>query len=440
MVRLAWEYRTAVGWKEARVVRDDTRALLFSGCICLQMEDDMVSRGDSGYEIKCRIVKGCYDVMPVIYKISLNVIRVVQKNTLCCYETAEFTREAHRVEMRSYLGLTGELRVMRLCQDAGDTDLWGKEAGTEEVRRAGNADIWGKEVRDAEAQGVDIRNREQRKKEAWNKALWQDITEECRIDSPITAVGQRRCVYFPGEGTVKIICTVPGAMSEYFPCTVSGVAAQRFLLPWDNVMRGRMELMLAEREGSGLYRICRLLKEPEEVCSEYAWHWSEENEIVLGDGRHGEIPPAGKELLPSFLALWEGSRGNISIGSIKRWENPELFPKVKFTNLLTGSGGEDRLSPQEQFRELIMCRDRFTEENRMVTEADIQALVKKTPGLMIERAEAEWRNGTVVVTAYPVKPLNDERCVENYRVCIQKHLEQYRLVGSRVRVEIAKEK
>lgn len=422
MVQLVWEYRTAAGWREARIVRDDTRALLYSGRICLQMEDDMVSRGDSGYEIKCRIVRGSYDVMPVIYKISLNVVKVIQKNTLCCYEMAEFTGESHSVEMKSYLGLTGELRVMRLCRSAGKTDIWSKE------------------VRNGKAQG-DILDGEQRRKAAWSKALWQDITEKCVIDPPIKAVGQDRCVCFPEEGIVKIICTVPGAMSEYFPCAVSGVAAQRITFPWDNVMRGSVELMLAEREGSGLYRICRPLKEPEEVCSEYAWHWQEENEIVLGDGRHGEIPPAaGKGLLPGSLVLWEGSRGNISIGRIKSWENQDLFPKIKFTNLLTGSGGEDRMSPQEQFRRLTMQRERLTEENRMVTEADIQALVRKTPGLMIERAEAEWRDGTVVVTAFPVKPLNDEHCVEHYKICIQKHLEQYRLVGSRFRVEIAWEK
>ena len=389
MVRLAWEYRTATGWKEARPVRDDTRALLYSGCISLQIEDAMIGQGDSGYEIRCRIAEGCYDVMPVIYKISLNVIRVVQKDTICCYETAEFTGEVHRVKMKSYLGQTGELRVMRLTDGA----------------------------------------------------LWQDITGECVIDPPIMAVGQERCVYYPEEGTVKIVCTIPGAISEYFPCPVSGVAAQKIRLPWDNVMRESVELMLEEREENDMYCICRPLKEPEEECGEYAWHWQGENAVVLGDGRHGEIPPASKKgLFPCSLALCEGGRGNISIGRIRRWEKPELFPEIKFTNLLTGSGGEDRLSPQEQFQELTIRRDRLMEENRMVTEEDIQALVKKTPGLLIERAEAEWRDGMVVVTAFPVKPPHSKYCADNYRMCIQKFLEQYRLVGSRIRVEIAGEK
>lgn len=389
MVRLAWEYRTAAGWKEARLVRDDTRALLYSGCISLQIEDAMIHQGDSGYEIMCRVVEGSYDVMPVIYKISLNVVRVVQKDTLCCYETAEFTGEVHRVKMRSYLGQTGELRVMRLT----------------------------------------------------DKALWQDITKKCGIDPPIMAMGQERCVNFSGEGTVKIVCTVPGVMSEYFPCPVNGVAAQKIKLPWDNVMRESVELMLAEREENDLYRICRPLKEPEEESSEYAWHWQEENVVVLGDGRHGEIPSASeKGLFPCSLALCEGSRGNISIGRLRQWKDRKLFPEIKFTNLLTGKGGEDRLSPQEQFQKLTIQKDQLMEENRMVTEEDILKLVKKTPGLVIKKAEAKWKDETVVATVYPVKPLVSEYCAENYRVCIQKYLEQYRLVGSRVRVEIAGEK
>ncbi len=162
--------------------------------------------------------------------------------------------------------------------------------------------------------------------------------------------------------------------------------------------------------------------------------------IVLGDGRHGEIPPAAlKGLLLSYLATCEGSRGNIAIGRIKRWEKPELFPEVRFTNLLTGSGGEDRQSPREQFQELAERKERLKGQNRMVTEDDIQALVRRTPGLVIKNAEAEWKDGTIMVTVFPLEPLKDGRCVELYRMCVQKHLEQYRLVGSRIRVEIGEE-
>ena len=63
-------------------------------------------------------------------------------------------------------------------------------------------------------------------------------------------------------------------------------------------------------------------------------------------------------------------------------------------------------------------------QDRMVTENDIRELAGRTPGLLIDSVEAQWRDGTAAVTVFPVKPLD----------------RQYRLVGSRVRVEIAGEK
>lgn len=449
LVRLAWEYRTAAGWKAARVVRDETRALLFSGCICLRTEEAMISRGDSGYEIRCRVAEGSYDVMPVIYKICLNVVRVIQKNTLCCYETAEFSPASHLVKMKSYLGKTGELRVLRRRPGNGQPE--DRSLGSEEWRdqRLGPEEWRGQGLGPEEWQDRGLGPEEWQDQglgsEGWRdqglppRELWQDITDKCVIAPPVTAVGEERGVYFSGEGAVKIVCTDSEAMSQYFPCHVSGVAAQRIELPWGNVMRESVELMLAQG-GGGMYGLFRRMKEPEEECSEYAWHFREDGVIVLGDGRHGDIPPASERgLLPVSLALWEGGRGNVSIGRIKRWAKPELFPDLKFTNLLTGGGGKDRRSAKEQFQELAAHREQLTAENRMVTEEDIRRLVKKTPGLMIKNAQAEWKGGSIVVTVFPVKPLAGGACVEVYKRCIRKQLEQYRLVGSRIRVEIAGE-
>lgn len=380
LVQLAWEYWTETGWREAKVVRDDTRSLFFSGCICLQTKARAALHEDRGYEIRCRIKKGSYDVRPVIYKISLNAVRVFQRDTLCCCETAEFSGETDRIRLKSYLALTGDIRVM-LRQD---------------------------------------------------ENFWRDITAECRIDPPVKRIGQDRYLYFPGEGEVKIICTVPGAVQECGPLPVSGVASQQFALPWDNVLRQSVELMLGRE---GIYRTYPGPQEPEEECSGYAWHWQEEkNVITLGDGRHGEIPPPAREgLLVVSLALCEGKAGNISIGRIKRWDRPELFPESVFTNLLVGRGGEDRLSPREQFEGL---RDLCARENRMVTEEDIKALAKGTPGLKIKEAEAEWRDGETVVTVTPIEPFADQKCAEKYRECVQRHLEKYRLVGSRFRIVV----
>ncbi len=383
LVRLAWEYQTGGGWREAEVAEDETCGLLYSGSVCLRMDRDMAAGKDGNYEIRCRLREGEYDEMPILYKISLNTVRAVQKNTLCCREQGEFTEECREIELRGYLARTGQIRVLR--------------------------------------------RRETREE------LWEDITGDCAIDPPITAERRKRTVSYEGGGRVMFLCSAEGVRESYLPCPVTGVAAQRIALPWDNVMRDSVELMLEE---GGAYRPYRR-EDPEEKRYANAWHWQEEeNGIILGDGRYGGIPPASEEgLLLTSLALFEGKKGNVSIGRISRLEKPELFPGITCVNLMTGKGGRDRQSPSGQFAEAGSGLRRV---NRIVSGEDAAKLAEGTPGLMIKRVEAEWRNGTVVVTVFPAAVLKSPYCEEQYRRRTEQYLEAYRPVGSRIRVEIAK--
>ena len=110
-VRLGWEYRTEKGWREASVLRDDTLGLLYSGCVCLLTDAPMMDREGKGYEIRCRMLEGAYDEMPVLYQVSLNAVQVMQRDTCCCQEYGVFSRSCPRVELQSCLGKTGLVRV-----------------------------------------------------------------------------------------------------------------------------------------------------------------------------------------------------------------------------------------------------------------------------------------------------------------------------------------
>ncbi|MCM1192397.1 MAG: hypothetical protein NC123_10760 [Butyrivibrio sp.] len=379
-VRLAWEYKTAHGWREARTLKDETYGLLCSGGICLETDRPMEA-GEGGCKIRCRVVEGEYDKMPTLFKISLNAVEAVQKSTLCCQEYGAFSRACGRAELQSYLGKTGEIRVF-----------------------AGQGD-----------------------------GFWKEITDKCRIEPPVTAEGQSRYVYFQGEARVKFVCSAAGFAEEYGPCPVTGVTGQRILLPWKNVLRDSAELMLAQGE-EGLYREYRRT-EPEEIRFPNAWHWGEEeNEIVLGDGRHGDIPEASERgLLLTSLALFEGERGDVSIGRIRQLERPELFPKMSCSNPMSGGGGRNRKRPSEQFRELA---GGLAGLNRIVTEEDAKELAGKTPGLLVRNTEAKWKDNKLVVTVTPRVSLK-ECCREQYRNAVERYLEQYRPAGIAIRVEIA---
>lgn len=381
LVRLVWEYRTKEGWREARTLRDETRGLLYSGYVCLEI-CPAAEQKDSGTEIRCRVAEGEYDEMPTLYKISLNTVEAAQKNTRCCQEYGMFSGSCTQAELRSYLARTGKIQVFA-------------EQG---------------------------------------EGMWRDITAMCRIEPPVTAERQKRYVHFQGEAKVKFVCSAEGFEEEYAPCPITGVTGQRILLPWENILRDSVELMLA-RDEDGLYREYRRA-DPEEIRFDNAWHWGEkENEIVLGDGRHGDIPVASERgLLLTSLVLFEGENGNVSIGRIRQMENAELFPEVSCSNPMTGKNGRNRRCPSEQFREAGKALQQL---NRIVTREDAEELAMRTPGLLVRDARAEWKEHRLVVTVVPQVSLG-RYCEEQYRNMAERYLEQYRPVGIGIRVEIAK--
>ena len=394
MAQLAWEYRTKEGWREAQVVRDDTRGLLFSGLTGIRTDTPMVG-GQTGYEIRCRIKTGAYDVMPILYKIYLNAAEVVQRNTLCCTEDMDFSEKCHEAALKTYLGKTGRLWILQRKD---------KDKGT-----------------------------------AWQEGeLWEDITDSPNVivEPPVTAECMERHIFFAGEGHVRVVCSAEGIASEEIVREVTGVAAQQIPLAWERLLRSSVNLLIGHG-GEKLYRTYRRV-EPEEDRYCNAWHWKEEeNVIVLGDGRHGEIPPPNREGLRfTSLSLWEGEKGNVSINRITAWERPKLFPGITCMNRLTGRGGRERRLPSQQFEE---AGKKLLDQSRMITEEDIQYLARKIPGLLIKEVDAWWRDNALVVRLVPEHELKSSYCVQRYREQAEKYLEQYRLAGTRLKIEIGDE-
>lgn len=386
MARLAWEYRTKKGWRETEVVFDETRGLLYSGRICLRVDGEMTGT-EKGYAIRCRIREGSYDVMPVLYKICLNTGRAIQRDTQCCEESFVLSSRQPRAVLQSYLAKTGEVQVF-------------------------------------------IRRGEER---------WEDITGDCDIDPPITAEHRMRCVrpaekYLADKETeYRIVCYTQEMQRQYRPCRITGVTSQQLALSWQGIMKGQVKLMLRQGTGSRLYREYRQ-QEPEETRFDNAWHW-QEGDIRFGDGRHGGIPEEAEDgLLLTSLMLYAGEEGNVAIGKIKTWENPELFGNITFRNMMAGRGGRDGKKPSDQFRE---AGELLVRENRLVTEEDICRLAVETPGLLIQRAQAEWRDGVTRVTIVPKKALSNRYCVKKYESETAKYLEQYRIAAGRLQIAVA---
>lgn len=393
MAELIWEYWAQGKYREARVIRDDTCGLLYSGRVLLQIDSALEAREEKGgYPIRCRIKKGTFDVFPVLYRISLNVVKVFQKNTLCREENIYISPETSSVLLKSYLAQTGRIEVYRGC-------------------------------------GED---------------QWEECTERCDIMPPVSSFRQQRYLHLKEDflqemsaredKTLKIVCSVPEVWDMYVPCAIMGVSTQQITLPWENIRRDCVKLMLRQGDGEPMFWQYHS-KEPEEERFPHAWHWQEEiNVIEFGDGRHGDIPAAARDgLRLNELVLWEGEKGNVSIKKITKLEKPELLPGITCYNPMSGRQGRGRKKPSEQFAAI---NEIITQKNRMVTAEDVKEIAKKTQGLIITDAQAVWKNGRISVTISPAVSLKKEYCIQKYIQGVKNHLEQYRLVASQIEVEI----
>lgn len=396
MAELSWEYWTAEGFCRAKALYDDTRGLLYSGKVCLRIGKDMTPEENGEYPIRCRVVRGAYDVLPTIYRICFNAVYARQQDTLCSSRELVYEGLQEKTELKSYLEKTGEIRV------------YIKTGPT----------------------------------------IWREVTGQCSITPPVTSLREERFI-IPGEElreenrqgeplVLKLVSSVPGFAAGYEPWDVTGVTTQEIPLRWENVKRDRVSLMLRKRDGSPEFESYVPASEEQEDYDN-VWHWKEDEEvIVLGDGRHGAIPEyAGDGLRITQLALWEGERGNIAIDRIKGFQREELFEGIKCRNYMPGGGGRKRLSSSESFLRLGGVLRR---QNRMASGEDIKRLALETPGLIIKGAEVCFREGEIIVTIEIPEAVRESCCRERYVKEVQAQLEPYRILGTVLRVRIGEGK
>ncbi len=392
MAELAWEYFDGTRYCEAKILSDKTRGLLYSGEVRLEIGGVMEKEADcGGYAVRCVKKAGEYDVLPVLYKLCLNTAEAVQQNTLCREEAVSFAPGLMQIPLTHYLGMTGDLAVY--------------------AKRG---------------QGV-----------------WEDITQYCRITPPVSRMGESRYIGMQevpadkqppfGENTIKIVCSIPGFRQMYGPVDIKGISSQQIVLPWDNIKRESLRLLLRRESGGGLFDTCEK-REPEDDTRPFAFHMEDEEEgIVLGDGRHGRIPaPAKDGMVLTSLICFEGEDGNAAIGKVNRLERAELFPAITCRNLLPARGGRRAKKPSEAFlgmKELWSC------PHRAVSAQDYEILAKKTPGLIIKEAKAvAVSEQHIRVRIVPDFQMAGSFCQKKYEKEVRKYLEKYRLVTCKIEV------
>ena len=132
----------------------------------------------------------------------------------------------------------------------------------------------------------------------------------------------------------------------------------------------------------------------------------EQGDICFGDGFHG-MPPEGMIRLRR-MSQTEGIHGNVKQGQIHSWQagrkEEALFEAWNFEDV---TGGQDRETMENAF---LRFEAELAKRYTAVTGEDYETLVKRTPGLMIERVKvvkSDWDQNRVTVA---VKPWSEKKC------------------------------
>lgn len=104
--------------------------------------------------------------------------------------------------------------------------------------------------------------------------------------------------------------------------------------------------------------------------------------IRFGDGAHGARPPARAKIEVDY-DVTAGVEGNVGAGSINT--GPTLPPGVTVGNPVATWGGADAEAVADAEKQIPLY---LQHRDRLVTVADFETIVKRTPGLEIARVEA----------------------------------------------------
>ena len=323
---VAWEIWTDGGWQPAELLRDDTRAFLFSGLITLRHSGEMCP-GEEGYALRARLVRDDYDLPPQINDLRFNIIEVYQQDTLV---RRDVFHQQDALVLSSDLGLHGDHRVF-LEED-------GQWRETEDFRvdtsAPGQAVI---RLPEAAAGAMVL---------SWDRRLLRGVTL--------------------GSGT--------------------GFSGQQLPFGEKDVEPDSLSLLVGRRTGAGDRFQVWERQDDLYASGPYDRHFvldEQHGTLRFGDHMQGVIPPKGTDnILLCGCRTCRGKASDIKAGRISapRTADPALLA-LGVRQIVPAAGGEDG----ETFEETVArAGEALRSGRRAVTEADYLAAVRAVPGIIVE--------------------------------------------------------
>lgn len=391
-------------WIPVEIVEDKTNGLLQSGVISLHIPAGMqkyaVAGDEESYYLRLTIMENHYDVTPEIGKIFLNPVKMVQKQDKAKKISYRYTEKTKDYEIPYYVSDEDKIAV-GVCID---------------------------------------------EKEGLYRMVY--VFEAQNTDEVLVEYDKKRITFREGmeplEGTlVDVFLMKEDVIADCQIGETDGCVEQK--LPFSMQNPYEIQLLLTkEQEGQTCYQHWKYVSSLEQASymDKVFTYDSEDNSLLFGDGIHGMVPESGQTVVISECSLSDYEEGNVRAGEIKRVADAKYGQLVAYnTAMATGGRGIDSV---EKMQARLECR--ITEQNRVVSPADYERIVKEIPGLMIRgakviSAQEYCRNHNVAYKPYdtyvvvcPRSMKPREKLSRKYHDYICDYLEKYRLLNTRVKV------
>lgn len=405
---IIWEYSAANGsFKEAKIIRDDTYALSFSGFLCLEIGEDAVNHVINGQErllIRARVLRNGCEEQPKIAHIYENVIELIQEKTYTTGVTKEVEFTAGKASVKVLDSLRNEVEHILFIEDQYGYYLQNEYEEKKFIN-----------------QGVGY-------KELYFSRIKTDLSKEA---SKIYAIS-----YDKEFRRNMILGSSNGLPYQSFKLDVN-----------ESVIPEKMCIMVEETVEDDIKRweqwhyVDKLSQlGPYDKCFTYD---ANSHEVVFGDNEMGAVPEAGEDnLIITQLVTTQGKTGNIGRQTLSpiNYFGTEITP-VKIMKMISG---EDAETIQDAIGRLKIDLKKTV---KAVTAQDYENIVRNMPGIRIlgvkvipgYNSEEIFTNRfndpttvTVVVVPYnhEKQPMPDEVFIDK----VKKYLEEYRILTTRIKV------
>lgn len=392
---ICWECFTEEGFVPMRV-EDGTHGFLADGCLRLKQPERhravrVEDNGISGYVWRARLVHSEYDAPPVLRYMSGFLFPVYQKETMV---------------------------ATHVFQGASNIVVNGTVAGNGYIRVYVRERKGGPYVAYEESMGAHDRGRYYRKERA-EQGDYAIVFDKKRFGC---APGRFR-------DAVKIVSYSEEMMRSFYLGDVFGYDGQKIDLPGEHVVLSDFSVIARQewKDGEIVYDFLRPGRQDGQEM-----HYSlceDEGKLVIHDpGKY-----VGAKLYLGGMAVTRGPEGNVRAGNAFVPVQLACGEGIRFSNPAHGTGGAFQESLEETRRRFVKDLGRA---ETAVTPSDYEALVRRLPGLCIDKVHAWMDHGKneVQIAVLPGSKEAFPRLSRKYLLEIEKWLGDRRLLSTGIRV------